>query len=75
MFDDPCQKKSLTDLTLLQGVSEFRGPLLGHFTLLGTQTGLFGNSETPKEQNGRTEVLGHPVWRKWLSKAMALLLV
>ena len=75
MFDDPCQKKSLTDPTLLQGLSEFRGPPLGHFKLLGTQTGLFGVSESLKEQNGRAEVLRQPVWRKWLSKAMALLLV
>ena len=74
MFDDPCQKKSLTDPTLLQGVSEFRGPPLGHFTLFGTQTELVGVSESPKEQNDLTDVLGHPIWQKWLSKGMAMLL-
>ena len=75
MFADLCQKKSLTDPTLLQGVSEFRGPPLGHFTLFGTQTEFVGVSESPKEQNGITEVLGHLVCQKCLSKAMALLLV
>ena len=38
MFVDLCQKKSLTDPTLQQSISEFRGPLLGHFPLLETLT-------------------------------------
>ena len=38
MFVDLCQKKSLTDPTLQQSISEFRGPLLGHFPFLATPT-------------------------------------
>ena len=38
MFIDLCRKKSLTDPTLLQSISEFRRPPLGHFLLLETLT-------------------------------------
>ena len=38
MFVDLCRKKSLTDPTLLQSISGFRGPLFGHYPHFETPT-------------------------------------